>query len=170
MTRCAPRPRPDAPTPGTPLGQHSATCFGCGDLEGGLRMRFTAGEDLSVTGTFPVQVHHQGAPGIAHGGLVATAFDEALGALQVFFDERAVTANLTTDFRLPVPVGSVLHLRCRVDGREGRKLAVSGEARLDGPDGPVAAQASALFVFVTEEHFARHGRAPVLRGAAPANG
>lgn len=151
-----PAPHPDAPTPGTVLGRHYAGCFGCGDLEGGLRMRLTAGEGLTVTGKFTVQTHHQGAPGLAHGGVLATAFDEALGALQVFFREPAVTANLTTDFRRPVPVGTVVHLQSRVDGRDGRKLRVSGDARLDAPDGPIAAQASALFVFVRSEHIARH--------------
>jgi hypothetical protein len=52
----------------------------------------------------------------------------------------------------------VLHLRSRVDRREGRKLWVSAAGHLDGPDGPVAARASAMFVFVPPEHFARHGR------------
>jgi acyl-coenzyme A thioesterase PaaI-like protein len=153
-----PEPHPDAPLPGTALGQHYVGCFGCGDLEGGLRMRFTTGEDLTVTGTFTVQAHHQGAAGLAHGGLLTTAFDEALGALQVYFMEPAVTASLEMQFRRPVPVGTELHLECRVDGRDGRKLWVSGDARLDAPDGPVAARASALFVFVSEEHFTRHRR------------
>jgi acyl-coenzyme A thioesterase PaaI-like protein len=153
-----PRPHPDAPPPGTVLPEHFAGCFGCGEREAGLRMRFTVGEDLTITGTFAVQVHHQGAPGLAHGGAVAAAFDEALGALQVLFHEAAVTASLQTEFRRPVPVGTVLHMVSRVDRREGRKLWVSGEARLDAPDGPVAAKASALFVFVPEEHFTQHGR------------
>jgi acyl-coenzyme A thioesterase PaaI-like protein len=153
-----PVPHPDAPRPGTVLPAHYAGCFACGELDGGLRLSFVVGEDLTVMGTFAVQVHHQGAPGLAHGGAVAAAFDEALGALQVFFGEPAVTASLQTEFRRPVPVDSVLHLQCRVDAREGRKLWVSGVARLDGPDGPVAAKASALFVFVPREHFSEHGR------------
>ena len=127
-------------------------------------MRFTTAEDLSVTGTFTVHAHHQGAPGLAHGGLLTTAFDEAFGALQAYFREAAVTASLRTEFRRPVPVGTVLHLTCRVDAREGRKLWVSGDARL-GPDGPVAVRADALFVFVPADHFARHGRAEDVAAA-----
>lgn len=143
------------PPPGTALPRHFAGCFGCGDLEGGLRLRFTTGPDLTVTSTFTVPTHHQGAPGIAHGGVIAAVFDETLGVLQAFFpDERAVTANLSITYRRPIPVGSELHLTGSVDGREGRKLTVSGAARLDSAGGPVAATATGLFVFVPEEHFA----------------
>lgn len=137
---------------------HYSGCFGCGELEGGLRLRFTTGDGLSVHGVFTVEPQHQGAPGLAHGGLIATAFDDALGTLQVFIREPAVTASLQTEFKRPVPVGTDLHLTCRVDGRDGRKLWVSGVARLGSPDGPVAAQASALFIVVPLEHFAEHGR------------
>nr|WP_051232376.1 PaaI family thioesterase [Pseudonocardia asaccharolytica] len=160
-----PVPHPDAPSPGTPLDQHYAHCFGCGDLEHGLRMRFVAGEDLSLTGTFTVAPEHQGAPGLAHGGLLTTAFDEALGALQVFFREPAVTAELSTRFRRPVPVGSTLYLAARVDRKEGRKLWVSATGRLDAPDGPLAAESSALFLVVPIEHFVRHGRAQEVAAA-----
>ncbi len=121
-------------------------------------MRFRTGEGLTVIGTFTVETHHQGAPGLAHGGVLTAAFDEAFGALQVFFQEPAVTASLRTEFRRPVPVGTVLHITTWVDAREGRKLWMSGDARLDSPDGPVALLAEALFVFVPAEHFERHGR------------
>ncbi|NMH94202.1 PaaI family thioesterase [Pseudonocardia bannensis] len=153
-----PVPHPTAPTPGTKLGQHYAHCFACGDTASGLHMRFTAGEDLTVSGTFTVTPEHQGAPGLAHGGLLTAAFDEALGALQVFFREPAVTARLQTHFRRPVPVGTTLYLHARVDRREGRKLWVSAQGRLDAPDGPVAAEADALFLVVPAEHFATYGR------------
>ena len=147
----------DAVAPGTTLPAHFDGCFACGEVESGLGLRSTIGEGLSLTATFTVGSAHQGARGIAHGGLIATAFDEALGALQVLVGERAVTASLQTEFRRPVPVGSVLHFTCRIDRREGRKLWTSGDARLGGPDGPIAAQANALFVVVPNEHFTTHG-------------
>lgn len=149
-------PYPATATPGRALPRHYVGCFACGDLEGGLRMRFTAGDDLTVRGTVTLDEHHQGAPGLAHGGVLAAAFDEALGALQTFYGEPAVTASLTTEYRRPVPIGAVVHLECRVERREGRKLWTSGAGRLDGPNGPVAVRAQALFVFVDRAHFARH--------------
>ncbi|MEY2823137.1 MAG: hypothetical protein RLZZ485_773 [Actinomycetota bacterium] len=36
---------------------------------------------MNLTGQFVVTDQHQGAPGLAHGGLLALAFDEALGKL-----------------------------------------------------------------------------------------
>ena len=151
-----PASHPDAPAPGTDLPAHYAGCFACGSLEGGLRLRFRTGDDLTLTSTFRVERRHQGAPGLAHGGVLAAVFDEALGALQVYFREPAVTANLSVDYRKPVPVGSVLHIWARVDGREGRKILMSGAARLDAPDGPLAAAATALYLVVDDEHFTRH--------------
>lgn len=159
VPRSAVRPasHPDSPPPGTELPAHYEGCFGCGDLEGGMRLRSTVGDDLAVTTTFVVQRHHQGAPGIAHGGVVAAAFDEALGALAVHHREPAVTASLQTQFRRPVPVGVTLHLTARIVGREGRKVWCTGEARLGAPDGPLAAEATALFLVVPATHFAEHG-------------
>ncbi|MFC4942608.1 PaaI family thioesterase [Pseudonocardia sp. GCM10023141] len=160
-----PAPHPQSPPPGTALPMHYSGCFACGELACGLRLRFTTGEGVSVHGVFQVDPRHQGAPGLAHGGLIAAAFDEALGALQVFTREPAVTASLQTEFRRPVPVGTTLHLMCRLDGRDGRKLWVSGDAHLDDPDGPIAAQATALFLTVPLDHFARHGRTAEVEAA-----
>lgn len=152
----APVPYPALATPGTELPRHYAGCFACGELEGGLRMRFTVVDERTVRGRFVVEPHHQGSPGLAHGGVLAAAFDEALGALQSFYGEPAVTASLSTEYVHPVPVGAVLHLECRVERREGRKLWTSGVGRLHTPDGPTAVRSEALFVFVDPAHFSRH--------------
>lgn len=151
-------PHADAPPLGTELGEHYASCFACGQGEGGLRMRFRVVDDLTLESVVLLAPHHQGAPGLAHGGVIAAVFDEALGALQVFVQEPAVTANLTTDFRAPVPLGTPLHVRSRLDSRDGRKLRVSAEAHLGAGDGPIAASATGLFLIVPADHFTRHGR------------
>lgn len=154
-----PQRHPDAPAPGTEMGPHYARCFACGDEPpGGLRMQFTAGEQLTVSSRFEVTEHHQGAPGLAHGGLLACAFDEALGSLGALLREPMVTARLETDFRRPVPVGTTLHIEARIEGRSGRKVYVSADGRLNGPDGPVAVRSTALYVVVPVEHFSTHGR------------
>lgn len=107
---------------------------------------------------FVVTEGHQGAPGLAHGGLLAAAFDETLGSLAALLRLPAVTGKLETDFRRPVPVDSTLHITATVDGIAGRKIYESAEGRLDAPDGPLAVQARALFVVVGMEHFIKHGR------------
>jgi hypothetical protein len=44
-------------------------------------------------------------------------------------------------------------------GVDGRKLFHRAEGRLDAPDGKLVARATALFIEVQLEHFAKHGRA-----------
>jgi acyl-coenzyme A thioesterase PaaI-like protein len=154
-----PARHPDAPAPGAPLGPHYLNCFGCGpEHPTGLHLHVVAGEGLSLRSTFTVSEHHQGAPGLAHGGLLSTAFDESLGALNWLIRTPAVTARLETDFRRPVPVGSTLHIDAQIVGVEGRKIWTVASGRLNGWDGLVAVEAAALFVAVGLDHFATHGR------------
>lgn len=110
--------------------------------------------------------HHQGAPGLAHGGLLAAAFDEALGAVTWLLRVPVVTVHLETDYRLPVPVGSVLSIDAEcfaVAGRKiysratGRLLGTGGSAAANGAD-PIAVEARSVFVTVPLEHFRAHGR------------
>jgi acyl-coenzyme A thioesterase PaaI-like protein len=147
------------------LPTHYAHCFGCGPTTpGGLRMEATAGDGLTVHARFAVTEGHQGAPGLAHGGLLTAAFDETLGTLAGLLRMPAVTGRLETDFRLPVPVGTTLHITATVDGIAGRKIYESAAGRLDSADGPVAVRARALFVVVGMEHFTKYGRAEEIHG------
>jgi len=150
---------PSAPAPGERIPSHYTRCFGCGaDAENGLHLTLFAGEGLSVYGTFAVTDHHQGAPGLAHGGLLTTAFDDALGSLNWMLSSPAVTGRLEVDFRRPVPVGSTLHIEAAVVGVRGRKVFSRAVGRLGAPDGPVAMTAASLFVQVPVEHFVTNGR------------
>ena len=147
-----PELHPNAPAPGTKVGSHYSKCFGCGDdVPGGLRVSTTVGEGLSVTTEFTVTENHQGAPGLAHGGLLALAFDEALGSLSWLIGAIAVTGRLETDYLQPVPVGTTLHIVAQIDGVAGRKVYTSAVGRLDGPEGEVAVRATAIFVRVDVE-------------------
>lgn len=149
----------EAPAPGEELISHYPQCFGCGQSHpAGLHMRVIAGEGLRVGAEFEVTEHHQGAPGLAHGGLLAAAFDEALGALNWLLRGPAVTARLETDFRKPVPVGALLHIDAEIVGQSGRKIYTRAVGRLGGADGPVVLTAAALFVQVGLEHFIENGR------------
>ena len=132
----------------------------------GLHITITAGHGLSVSAIFTVTQHHQGAPGIAHGGLLGLAFDETLGATNWLLRATAVTAHLDVSYRLPVPVGSQVHINARIDAVSRRKIWASAEGRLGSPDGPLAVTAGSLFIQVPVEHFLRHGRAEDLAAAA----
>jgi acyl-coenzyme A thioesterase PaaI-like protein len=157
----------DAPAPGTPITSHYRYCFGCGvDHPTGLHISITAGEGLSVQAQFTVTEHHQGAPGIAHGGLLSTAFDETLGAANWLIRVSAVTAHLEVSYRAPVPVGSTVFITAKIDAVRARKIWASAEGRLHSADGLMAVRAASLFMQVPLEHFTKHGRAADLNTAA----
>jgi len=162
----APVRHPDAPAPGEPLGAHYAQCFGCGDeLRHGLRLEARAGEGVSAPAEFPVRPGHRGAPGLAHGGRLATALDETLGSLNWLMHTIAVTGRLETDFLQPVPVDTVLHLEARATARHGRKIYCTATGRAGGPDGPLAVQARAVFIEVKVDHFIDNGRREEIEAA-----
>lgn len=155
-----------APAPGTRLGSHYDQCFGCGPQHPqGLRLDAVAGEGLTVDAEFTVEAHHQGGPGLAHGGILTAAMDEALGTLNWLLHTPAVTGRLETDFLRPVPVDTVLHIHARVTGMHGRKIYSAAEGRIGGPDGPLAIRAQALFIQVKLEHFTTHGRPEDIKKA-----
>ncbi|WP_285501476.1 PaaI family thioesterase [Actinokineospora sp. NBRC 105648] len=163
-----PERHPDTPAPGTDLPPHYAFCFGCGDRQDdGLHLRAQMGDGHTLRSRFTVTEAHQGAPGLAHGGLLACAFDEALGTTVGHLLRRpAVTGKLETDFLLPVPVGTTLVIDAHLDGVAGRKVYVSAKGRLGTDDGPVAVRARALFVTVELSHFIDNGRPEDLRAVA----
>ncbi|MFP1629707.1 PaaI family thioesterase [Streptomyces sp. 5K101] len=162
----APVRHPDAPAPGELLGAHYDQCFGCGGAQPhGLHLAARAEEGVRVTAEFTVKPAHQGAPGLAHGGVLATALDETLGSLNWLLRVIAVTGKLETDFVRPVPVGTVLHLDAEVTAVAGRKIYSRATGRIGGPDGPVALRAGALFIEVKVDHFIDHGRAEEIRAA-----
>ncbi len=160
---------PDAPAPGQLLGSHYGQCFGCGPAHPtGLHVQVVAGEGLTATGEFTVTEDHQGAPGLAHGGLLSLAFDEVLGSLAFLLRRPMVTGRLETEYLRPVPVGTTLFIDARVDGVDRRKVFVSAEGRAGSVDGTLTVRAWAVFVTVPLEHFRTHGRPQDIAAAMPA--
>lgn len=146
---------PDAPAPGTVLPSHYENCVACGPSHPtGLRLVSTAGPDVTITGEFTVTRDHQGAPGLAHGGVLALALDETLGGLAWLLRKPMVTGRLETDYIRHVPVGTTLSLEARCLGFAGRRMYAKAVGRLSGR---VALRASAVFVVVPPEHFVEHG-------------
>ncbi|CAB5239080.1 unannotated protein [freshwater metagenome] len=145
---------PKAPEAGTRIPSHFGHCFGCGELHPtGLHLVAHAGVGLDITAEFTVTENHQGAPGLAHGGLLSLAFDEALGKLMWLLRAPAVTARLETDFLKPVPMGSTLFISARITGQVNRKVYCEAVGRLEGPEGVIAVRAAALYVIVPMSHF-----------------
>ncbi|MFD4180599.1 PaaI family thioesterase [Rhodococcus sp. NPDC058514] len=150
--------RPDFfPEPGGALPQHWSKCFGCGDDQpAGMAMTFTALEGLEVSGRLTVANRYQGGPGVIHGGILSVAFDEVQGMACMVLGGPVVTGHLEIDFARPIPLGSVLEFRARIDGMIRRKVYTSAEARIvEGPTAgdDVVATSRGLFLTIKPEHF-----------------
>jgi acyl-coenzyme A thioesterase PaaI-like protein len=140
---------PDAPAPGSRRPPHHDVCIGCGDAHpSGLRLGVLIGDGLSVRAELTITELHQGGPGRAHGGVLAAALDEVLGAAAELVDTSLVTGRLECDYLKPVSLGETLHLGAECIAVDGRKIYARGEGRLGSPDGPVAVRAAALFMRV----------------------
>jgi len=149
-----PERHPKAPPIGSKIPSHFGHCFGCGELHPtGLHLVAHAGDGANLTAEFTVTENHQGAPGLAHGGLLSLGMDEALGKLMWLLRAPAVTARLETDFLSPIPMGSTIHISARITGQVSRKVYCEAEGRLNSVDGEIAVRAAALFVIVPMNHF-----------------
>ncbi len=145
---------PMAPPVGTKIPSHFGHCFGCGELHPtGLHLVAYAGEGATITAQFTVTQDHQGAPGLAHGGLLSLAFDEALGKLMWLLRAPAVTGRLETDFLKPVPIGTTLYITAEITGQVNRKVYTSAVGRIGSADGEIVVRAAALYITVPMDHF-----------------
>ena len=162
-----PERHPEAPATGSKIPSHFAHCFGCGEKHPtGLHLVAHVGNAMDITAEFVVSENHQGAPGLAHGGLLSLAFDEALGKLMWLLRAPAVTARLETDFLKPVPMGSKLFITAEITGQVSRKVYCSAVGRLNSVDGEIAVRAAALFVIVPMSHFLQNAPAEYLEAIA----
>jgi acyl-coenzyme A thioesterase PaaI-like protein len=93
----------------------------------------------------------EGAPGRAHGGIVAAAFDDVTGFVIGKLQEPAFTGELTVRYLAPVPVDETLVMRARLDGRERRKLFISADAHAGEQ---LVATCRAIYITVDPARFA----------------
>jgi acyl-coenzyme A thioesterase PaaI-like protein len=120
------------------LNEHHDGCFGCGQANPfGLQLE---------GGRFFVKQDHQGPPGYAHGGVLAAALDEAMSLANHAEGIYALTGTLEVRFHRPAPVGAFVNVRAGVERREGSRLHVRAEARADGGDQALLAEADGTFV------------------------
>jgi acyl-coenzyme A thioesterase PaaI-like protein len=125
---------------------HHELCFGCGSANlFGLQMELEPadGQPGAVTGRFFVKQDHQGPPGHAHGGILASALDEAMGMALWSQDIWALTRTLEVQLLAPAPVGVFLYLEARIESRDGGKVWAVASLR---DETRLIAEGRALFV------------------------
>ena len=133
---------------------NSFYCFVCGvKNESGLRARFQNEGPGRVRVETQICDQHQGYPGIAHGGVLASLLDESMTrALMTEDDQRFFfTAKMELRYKSNVPLETNLIVTGRVVKDRGRAATVEGEIIL--PDGTHAVEATATVFQVPRDEF-----------------
>ena len=94
-----------------------------------------------------------GPPGHVHGGAMAAALDEAMGAVCWMNGHRVVAATITVTFAAMLKIQTETIMRASIDRVDGRKVFT--RATLTAPSGDVVSTAEGLFIILREEMDAR---------------
>ena len=122
-------------------------CFICGVKNPfGLHTDFYELEDGSLAALVTPHSEHQSYPGRLHGGIIAALLDETIGrAINIAEpDTWAVTAELSLQYKKPVPYDVELKVVGRITANNRRVFTGEGELLL--PGGEVAATATGKYM------------------------
>lgn len=109
-------------------------CFGCSPSRAdGLGIRFRRRADR-ILAEYAIRAGFHGAPDVAHGGIVATVFDELCCAAAAWrFGSFVVTGELTVRYHRPVPVEVPMRWEAWVASADHpRYLVVASTVHHDG--------------------------------------
>jgi len=112
-----------------------------------MRLRFTYDEERDVfVCRFRLGKRYTGPPGHAHGGIIATILDEAMGKVNKLRHVVALTSTITIDYLKPVPLNKPL----RVESWEVRVRARyhTNAAEILNQKGDVLARSKGLFIAI----------------------
>jgi len=134
-------------------------CFGCGkDNPDGMRLKFTLDEAArKFVARLRLPRRFQGPPGHAHGGIIATVLDEAMGKVSRLRAVVALTSQMQVHYLKPVPLGKPLLVEGWEIRKRGRRLFHAAELR--NLQGQVLARSQGMFIIIDPaKMFARHVR------------
>ena len=135
------------PVPGHEVQQrtYGNHCFGCGpENETGLQLKFKLNEESQrFVCKFKLPARFEGPPSHAHGGIIATILDEAMGKVSKLRNIIAVTGQMSITYIRPVPLGKPLIT-------EGWEVSVRGRSTTASPrfatPSEVLAQSTGVFI------------------------
>ena|SRR5579864_1256370 len=145
MTKHKPAHGHAIPTlPGTPKNH----CFACGkDNPEGMKLRFYLDEEARrAVCEFKLSQRYQGPPGHAHGGIIATILDEAMGKVNRFRKVVALTKKMEVEYLKPVPLGKPLKVTGHEQEVTGRRHI--NVAEICNDKGEVLARSTGTFIAV----------------------
>jgi uncharacterized protein (TIGR00369 family) len=126
-------------------------CFGCGGAnDQGMKLSFVQ-DNVSkrIVGRFILGEAYQGGGGMAHGGIIATLLDEAMGKVCRFRDVHAVTAELNVQYLKPVKVDEEIVVEGYETDAKGRNLFLAAEIRNGA--GEILAKGTGRFVVIGQK-------------------
>ena len=104
---------------------------------------------------FNLAAHYVGPPGHAHGGVIATILDEAMGKACKLRQIVALTREMTVEYLRPIPLGKELVAEGRNRSLRGRVCTNVAEIRT--VEGEVLARSRGKFIAIdAEKMFARY--------------
>ncbi|MEX0666540.1 MAG: PaaI family thioesterase [Acidimicrobiia bacterium] len=95
---------------------------------------------------------YEGPPGRVHGGFIAAAFDQVVGAAAALSGKAFFTGTLTVRYFAPTPLHVPVQFEGTLDGIEDRRIHASARLLVDGK---VTAEAEGVMVTVPDATF--HG-------------
>ena len=123
-------------------------CFVCGmNNPDGMRLKFTLDEvRQTFICRFRLGKRYTGPPGHAHGGIIATILDDAMGKVNKLRHVVALTSQITVDYLKPVPLNKPLRVESREVRVRGRRHI--NMAEILNPKGEVLARSRGLFIAI----------------------
>ena len=126
---------------------HTQGCLVCGPAnKNGFKLNLFIDPAAGIVHVdFSPRPEHIGFEGVAHGGMLATVFDEAMVWAATWNLKRfCYCGEMSVRFRRPARVGETLHLEARVE--LSRPKIVQTAATLRTPDHGIVAAASGKYV------------------------
>jgi uncharacterized protein (TIGR00369 family) len=123
-------------------------CFGCGaDNPDGMHLKFHLNEEARrFVCHFKLTRRYTGPPGHAHGGIIATILDEAMGKANKLRNVVALTSEMTVQYLKPVPLGTPLVVEGW--GKSVRGRVHTNVAEIRNGDGTVLARSTGKFIVI----------------------
>jgi uncharacterized protein (TIGR00369 family) len=89
-------------------------------------------KERTATVEFPAQSWQSNPRGTMHGGVIASAFDEALGILAFCLNGKGqiATINLSINYLKPIPLDDTILITGKVTSKGRRIITTTGECRL----------------------------------------
>ena len=129
-------------------------CFGCGSENAvGLRLSFEM-EDGKLSAEFTPMEHHQGWPGVVHGGIICSLLYEVMENWPYVNGTVTMMRSMDTRLRRPASTERSIRATSWLESREGREMVVAAKLECDGS---TVADGRASLVVLNERQRARLG-------------